>query len=291
MNNEKKELDSYSLDELKSLYKNIKCYIITEDFIRLRKYDKKTRELDNISYFCINDKIDIGNLKNDKETWNSVPVIAYLLALKSMYNYRKADFYDGEFKDENDRFAHGINYLSLGICYDIIEFFCNPIDLENENNKYKKHEDYNNTYLMLEDQTPYPATQTERDDWFDRYESGEFDCFIDKLHADDDFNKENGIATLEDIYYFVWNTLRYCSLQDLNKLKQYASKDWSIKPANRPRFERKIHKYDKLGNYICTFENRQDCIRKDNIKKSILSLLLSGKRQHYKGFVYREENI
>lgn len=286
--NEKKELKDYSLDELKSLYSNLNCYVITEHFIHLRKYDKKTRELDRIKYFYINNDIDIQTIKHDETKWDSLGAIAYFLSLKSLYTQTKNDANNPELK-EKDKFVESINYTAIGMCYDILEFFCNPINLENENLKYHNGESYNNTWLMLEDQTPYPATQTERDEWFERYEAGEFACFIDKLHANDDFNIENGIATFEDVYYFVWNTLQYCTLDELNKLKTYSAKQWKIKPANRPSFNKKIHKYDKLGNYICTYENRQECIKKDNIFKSKLSEVLSGKRYHYKGYHYVEE--
>lgn len=51
---------------------------------------------------------------------------------------------------------------------------------------------------------------------------------------------------------------------------------------------KKIEKYDKDGNLVATFKDRQDCIKQDNISKQSLYNVLKGKRKTYKGFIYKE---
>lgn len=50
-----------------------------------------------------------------------------------------------------------------------------------------------------------------------------------------------------------------------------------------------INKYDKDGNLIETYKDRQECIEKNGISKGSLSNHLSGKRKTLKGYIYMEE--
>lgn len=110
-----------------------------------------------------------------------------------------------------------------------------------------------------------------------------------ELHESDDIDIEYGRGTKFDIYLFIWETLRFCDLKTLCKLSTYADKKFEIVENHRPRLNKKIYKYDRLGNLIATFENRQDCIEKDGIGKECLSRVINSKRKAYHGFRYEEE--
>lgn len=112
----------------------------------------------------------------------------------------------------------------------------------------------------------------------------------EELHLNDDYDIENECATKYEIYTFIWETLRFCSIKELSNLCKFADKKFEFNQAHRPRKNAKIFKYDKDDNLIATYNNRAECIEKDNIKKSMLSLVLSGKRKEYKGYKYVEED-
>lgn len=50
----------------------------------------------------------------------------------------------------------------------------------------------------------------------------------------------------------------------------------------------KINKYDSDMNLIETYNSRQECIEKNELKKAALSLHLAGKRYKLNGYIYRE---
>lgn len=52
-----------------------------------------------------------------------------------------------------------------------------------------------------------------------------------------------------------------------------------------------IEKYDIDGNLIETYDNRQECIEKNGLKKSALSLHLCGKRKTLNGYIYKEKKV
>ena len=113
-----------------------------------------------------------------------------------------------------------------------------------------------------------------------------------ELHEFDDEDIEFGKATKFDVYLFIWNTLRFCSAEELGKLLKLADKNFVIyDDAGRPKSNKKIYKYDRFGNLVATFENRQECIEKECMGKSCLSNVISGKRKAWHGYKYVEKEV
>lgn len=118
------------------------------------------------------------------------------------------------------------------------------------------------------------------------------DELLEELHMNDDYDEENDRATKLEILEFIWNTLQYCDVQQLNKLIDLADKKFIIEKtiAHRPAKNKPIRKYDKNNNLITIYKNRAECIEKENISKSTLSNLLSGKRKTNNGYKYLEDD-
>jgi hypothetical protein len=93
----------------------------------------------------------------------------------------------------------------------------------------------------------------------------------------------------DDLYDFIINNVQYAPIDDLRKLLGIIKKNFIINNAGRPTNEKKIYKYDADGNKVAEYKNRAECVEKDEIKKSMLSLVLSGKRNSYNGYKYVEE--
>ena len=62
-----------------------------------------------------------------------------------------------------------------------------------------------------------------------------------------------------------------------------------VRYSKRRTINKKISKYDTNGNLIETYKNRKECMQKNDIKKSMLSQHLNGKKYSIKGYIYKEE--
>lgn len=111
-----------------------------------------------------------------------------------------------------------------------------------------------------------------------------------ELHETDYIDKFYKKATKIEIYKFIWETLRFYDAKTLGNLCRLSDNKFETNDPHRPAKNKPIYKYDKDGNLIAAFPNRDECIKKDNISKEALSMVLSGKRKQYKGFKYVEEN-
>ena len=58
--------------------------------------------------------------------------------------------------------------------------------------------------------------------------------------------------------------------------------------AGRPSNDKEIAKYDKEGNLIKVYKNRNECIKENELTKAGLSQHLKGKRKTLKGYIYKE---
>lgn len=99
-----------------------------------------------------------------------------------------------------------------------------------------------------------------------------------ELHMNDDYNKENGIATDYEVYVFVWNTLQYLNIKQLSKLLKFADNGIETKwqkitiTAGRKSKVCTIQQIDTdTGAVINTYTTRNEIMAKTDIKKSHLS--------------------
>ena len=76
-----------------------------------------------------------------------------------------------------------------------------------------------------------------------------------------------------------------------DKMKQFietVKKEKKERQMSKRRKGKKIEKYDTDGNLICTYKDRQDCMKHEGMSKQCLSNVLTGKRKTYKGYIYNE---
>ena len=112
-----------------------------------------------------------------------------------------------------------------------------------------------------------------------------------ELHMNDEYDVEIGKATRIEIYHFIYNTLRYLSIKDLNKLLLLADKKFDDRSKVKSLIGKKIFKYDLDGNLLAVYNSRQECMEDNNIKKSLLSQILAGKRGAKMQYKLVEEKI
>jgi len=115
---------------------------------------------------------------------------------------------------------------------------------------------------------------------------------LKELHEQDNVDKEYNRATKEEIYNFIWNTLRFCDIKELTGIIKSCDNQFQLKDNiyyHRPPNNKRIFKYDMCGNLIATFLNRADCIEKEGMTKSTLSKILTNINLKYKGYKYKEE--
>lgn len=295
-----KQLNDYTIEQLKSLYQNLKCYAVTEYFIYLRRYDTKTKKYNRI--------LDLNAQVKDKNEWrflteaellninenHGVNDSTHTLIYKSKYWNLDYEIHNTDFETRLDEWTMNLRKVAIGTCYNIYNFFTNKKKIE-DNKSWHNGEYYHVNDYMIEDGLPMFVNQfmseDEIEEWYEELRSGYLMSFVEKLHETDELNRELGIATDEEVYYFIWDTLQHCTLKELCTLKDYARKEWKIKKAHRPSKNKKIYKYDKDKNLVATFNNRNECIEVDKINKSVLSKILSKKfyNKSYNGYYYIEE--
>ena len=119
---------------------------------------------------------------------------------------------------------------------------------------------------------------------------------LEELREGDEFREENDMALKEDVYDFIFDTLRFCTYSqicDILKWRKTKEDKEFLKPEEKPKKGRpvsnaKIGKYSKQGVLVTIYKNRQECLEKENISKGQLSNILSGKRQYQNGYTYKE---
>lgn len=108
----------------------------------------------------------------------------------------------------------------------------------------------------------------------------------EKIHKNDYNDIRNGKATKEEMYLFIWNTLRFLSLKKLQILVDtyqnlYITNKPGVKSSNKM-----ILVYDEKDNLITTYKNRNECIESENMsKQNLYKYLKDGKLHKGKRFV------
>ena len=247
-----KNINEYSNDELKKLYKSYGLYLVTEYFKKIRTYAKDNNDA----------PIVFIGLLDIYTKFNTVKVLPLNISLS---NVKYKNMIDIDYNDPEERKKVNNKYTAISIC-DKTHFWI--------------RDDFHGKVEQILDS--YDENNEIKSGWVECYE---------ELHINDVQDIEMGRATQYEIYKFIWDTLRFCDTKTLNKLIKLASNHFEIKPstAHRPKNNKKIYKYDKNNNLIATYNNRTECIEQDGIKKSMLSLVLSGKKKTYNGYIYREE--
>ena len=258
-------LESYSIDELKKLYKSFLLYLATDWIRYCKRYRGENYVLENFLYnyedephypsiLCGLDelKLEVGKYKNDKE---------------------------------KQFLEHEVSVLKL---FREVRYYCDSY-IERHKQRYIENRiDFYKNRCRLDGKVYNPDDYDVEAEYYDNNSSEEE--MLDELHMNDDIDREYGRATKYEILLFIWETLRFCDKKQLDRLIKLADNKFEFNQAHRPRYNKKIYKYDLEDNLIATFENRADCIEKDGIKKSMLSLVLSGKRKTINGFKYVEES-
>jgi len=94
-----------------------------------------------------------------------------------------------------------------------------------------------------------------------------------------------------DGYDFVIQHLQFATLEDLKCLMKLAEKNFIIRKPGKPIKNVQIGKYDKDGTLLTLYKDRKECMKRENISKSALTNVLSGKRKTCKGYLYEEVPI
>lgn len=208
---------------------------------------------------------------------------------------------------EIDNYIHD-NYIKE--CYDIVivkcrynsEEFYNYLqqdyyvqrDIEMYNHKSGK--DYNfATYMTVFDYNiPMLAQRClNSNEWtlFKTTEEYEFKFTIknsDDIPTFEEYKESKTIRKeYDDNDFEIKNNLNITPEEFIERIKSEKRKRKG--KAGRRSNDKKIEKYDLDNNLIETYNNRSECIEKNNLKKSALSLHLNGKRKTLNGYIYKEK--
>ena len=236
-----KPLSDYSHNELKSLYKSLSLYTVTEWFKHIKRYRNDV----NVRLLCVDERP--YNDETDKRFFNR---------LKIRTIEEKID--SGSFRSENEKYLLMVEKTTLEICNEVI-FWCGG-GIEALEQNYKEGKNVIDPNELREE-----------------------------LHMADDLAQNNGRATLLEVYQFIWNTLRFCDVSELCELTKLADKKFIVNPNHRPKNNKKIYKYDKDGNLVAEYNNRNDCMKYEKVSKQALYNVVSGRREYLKGFKYVEK--
>lgn len=241
----RRELDSYTDEEIKRLYNSPILYLVSEYFkaLKLQCWHQTAEPLNLGTVWGGIAEKDIPDLTEKqfeelilgRKRFNDIRIV------KLKFNVNQTVPMKKEIK--------------------VLEDYCN--DILHWCTGY--HEVYEHTYN--------PDTQKSNEQMYA------------KLHEKDEVDKQYGRATRSEVYDFIWQTARHLDTRTLDKLLRKSK----LGKAHRPKNNRKIYKYDAQGSLIDTFANRDECMEKDGIKKSMLSSVLSGRRKTYKGYSYVED--
>lgn len=139
---------------------------------------------------------------------------------------------------------------------------------------------YYGNYKSMDD-TEYQIIEIEKEDG-----SIEMQCNTEKkniyesIHKNDYNDIRNNKATKEEMYLFIWNTLRFTSKRKLQTLVDtyrslYNTNKPGVKSSNKM-----ILVYDEKDNLIATYKNRNECIESENISKQNLYKYLKDDKLH-----------
>lgn len=281
-----KHITEYTFEELRKLYKSYTLYLFTEHLKRQKT--KQNKEVVDELYF------DEGYERPKSISMTMEELRIRYDEMMKEYWKAKEENRTPSYMIENSKISVEDLMSSNNMSISILERKLENEDFDNETKKQNilnKISYYNicNEVIYFEtglfDKNLEYSIENEDEETIDYLEERLFE-----YHMNDEDDIEMGKATKEQIYKFILGTLRFCSVAELKKLLEYADKKFDIAPAHRPRYNKKIYKYDLNGNLIDTFENRAECIEKEGISKPALSQVLSGKRKQHKGFIYKEED-
>ena len=165
----------------------------------------------------------------------------------------------------------------------------------------KKHTDYNfATYLLMFDFTPWMwALGRNVEHKYIDFKAGneyEFEFTFpinDNQPSFEDykqkfFNKNNDIEITNNETNNNVSDNALTVEQFLNNVKKAKEIEKQKNMSKRRSIGKQIEKYDLYGNLLETYENRTECIIKNNLTKSGLSQHLNGKRKSLNGYIYKE---
>jgi len=257
-------LDSYSMDELKRLYKSFLLYLTTDWMKYCKRYRGENYVYDNFLYN-----------KEDEPHF-----LSFLCGVDELH------LEIGKYKNEREKqfLEHEVSVLHF---FREIRYWFHGIRERHKQSFMKSRLDHYKSRCRLDGKEYREEDYDVEEEFYEKY--GTDEELEDELHINDAIDREYGRATKYEIMQFVWETLRFCDYNELSKLVKLADNKFEFNQRHRPRFNKKIYKYDLEGNLVAEFENRAECIEKDGISKNALSMVLSGKRKQYKGFKYTEE--
>lgn len=285
-----KEITKYNIEELRRLYKSIALYKFTEMLKRQLKLQnsKSVFELDVEESPFLGDFRDLTEYETEEKSNDEIKEFMRKGRMKMKL------FYD-------NKYLHEEKGAYTKYKYNIKKY----IDLYGDYNKEKEINPESTKTHNLQNMLSYYNFCGEVIFWcggvyeyetkeaiiMDNGRKEQLETKFVELHINDEINKESGKVTEKEIYDFIWETLRYCTLEEIDMLLGLV--DYKFDPiiSHRPANNKKIYKYDKEGILVATFINREDCINKENIKKQALSHVLTGKRKSLNGFIYREDKL
>ena len=261
---QQKLIDEYKAHELVALYKSYLTYKVTdwilytakkkgEGYVREQFLFDTEHEPYYKNILCGLDemKLEAKNYKNEKEKEFLKNEIAVLRIL------REARFYCGGFvQKRHDEFVEAIT------------------------KDYEQRRDTGREQIC--------DIEKVEDMWHEIH-GVKYDERYKEIHMNDEEDRAAGRATRYEILEFIWYTLRFCDARELKRFLKFAENNYEFCKAHRPRFNKKVYKYDLKWNLLATYESRDECIEKEKKKKNALSMVLSGERKQHKGFRYKEE--
>ena len=244
-----KDIKEYSNDELKNLYKSYGLYLVTEYFRNVRKYKKEQKNSPIVF-------VNIMDIYTDFSKVNVITLNTSTIKMKYDNMLNVTDESKEEYKAIKD------THTAISIC-DKSMFWCRD-NFHDEVEQAVDNYDENNDI------------EAGRVEWYE------------ELHMNDETDKYMNRATQYEIYKFIWETLRFCDIKTLNVLIKLADKRFIVHKPHRPANNKHIYKYDKKGNLMGMYENREQCIKQEGITKYALSMILTGKRKTLNGYIYVE---
>lgn len=292
-------LSMYTKEEIVVLMKNFYVYATTNYFVYLRKHDYLSKQFGTLSLF--NKRLHMYKIdKNGNKEYCNEDFWKHLMYLGTEYRLarikveqRLEELGDNvnEIVRDKDLLFEQYHYMTVGLCYDIQNYFNN-----NGREQDKEYEDKGTVESNLYSIQHMPLTYDDEnvEYYFNGIASGEIPNLIEELHINDAMDKELGRATMKQIYFFIYDTLQYMDEKQLMELIKLADNKYEYVekvPNHRPIENKRIGKYDKLGNLIEIYENRKEAMIQNKVTGAIMSQLLSGKKPSYCGFKYKFVSI
>lgn len=243
----RKKLSEYSDDELKELYKRYDLYCVTE----------------YMKFF----------LKNKYPEYNIEGLIFPNFKIGNWASSRTDSIYPRWINDWID--TMWMNSVSISTVNDLMS-----TDNYYKSNKERNRDDCKRYTMTIANECIMLFVLKE---FYDNGTNPDYEDFIDTLYMNDDFDLQNGIATKLQMLDFIWNTLRWCKVKELEKLLKFSDNHFIMVRPGRPSKETIIKMIDvESEECIERFKNRNDIINTLGIKKNNLSMCLKSSSEHPK---------